>query len=73
MTHALNPLTPIAFLSQFSWSGDASDTGLLQHGVLWGYLERLSTQDTVPGFVEAVPFDAPAEPARDASPEKKQE
>ena len=61
---------PAVFLSQFSWCGDASDTGLLQRGVLWEYLERLSTQDTVPGFVMEVPFDTPAEPAGNTSPEK---
>jgi len=69
---SLIPLVPPC-LSQFSWCGDASDTGLLQHGVLWDYLERLSTQDTVPGFVTAVPFGAPAEPAHDTSPEEKPE
>ena len=69
---SLNPLAALS-LSQFSWCSDVPDTGLLKHGVLWEYLERLSTQDTVPGFVTAVPFDAPAEPARDTNSEAKPE
>lgn len=49
---------------QFTWCEEASDTALLQHGLLWGYLERLSVEETVPGFVEGEPFETPA-PAQD--------
>jgi hypothetical protein len=52
-------------LPQFTWSGDEPDAGLLQTGRLWAYLERLSTEHTVPGFLETVPFEPEAAPARD--------
>ena len=36
----------------------------MQQGLLWGYLERLSAAQTVPAFVEAVPFEQEPAPVR---------